>query len=64
MVAGSDGGSKEARNVIDCVAVTPVVEAGSADPCLPCRISIMSVFCVHLVIYQQLQQLGLPEARS
>jgi hypothetical protein len=40
--------------LIDCVAVTPVVDAGSPDPCLPCTISIMSVFCVHLVIYQQL----------
>ncbi len=36
----------------------------SAGPCLPCVISLMSVFCVHLVIYQQLQQLGLTEARS
>jgi hypothetical protein len=60
VVDGSDGGSKEARNLIDCVAVTPVVDAGSADPCLPCIVSIgISVFCVHLVIYQQLQQLGL-----
>jgi hypothetical protein len=35
-------------------------------PSLPCVISVMRVFCVHLVIYeyQQLQQLGLPEARS
>ncbi len=34
----------------------------SAGPCLPCVISVMSVFCIHLVIYQQ--QLRLLEARS
>ena len=33
-------------------------------PCLPCVIWPMSVFCVHLVIHQQLQQLDLPEAHS
>jgi hypothetical protein len=27
----------------------------SAGPCLPCVILILSVFCAHLVIYQQLQ---------
>jgi hypothetical protein len=32
--------------------------------CLPCVISLISVFCVHFVIYQQLQQLGSPEPRS
>ncbi len=35
-----------------------------AGPCLYCVISLMSVFCVHLLIYQQLQQLGMPAARS
>ncbi len=33
----------------------------SASPCVPCVITLMSVFCVHLVTYQQL---GLPGARS
>ncbi len=32
--------------------------------CWLCVISLMSVFSVHLVINQQLQQLGLPGARS
>jgi hypothetical protein len=34
----------------------------SAGSFFPCVISVMSVFCVHLIVYQQ-QQLGLPEAR-
>ncbi len=34
----------------------------NVGPCLPCVISVMSAFCVHLVIYQH--QLGLPEAHS
>ncbi len=33
-------------------------------PCLSVVISLMSVLCVHFVIYQQLQQLDLPEAHS
>jgi hypothetical protein len=38
--------------------------AWSADPCHPCVILAIFVFCVHLVIYLQQQQLGMPEARS
>ncbi len=33
----------------------------TASPYLPCVISVMPVFCVHLNINQQQHQLGLPE---
>jgi hypothetical protein len=32
LVDGSDGGRKEARNLIDCVAVTPVVDSRECRP--------------------------------
>jgi hypothetical protein len=35
----------------------------SFDPCLPCVIKLMTVFCVHSVLEHQQQQLDLPEAR-
>ncbi len=39
-------------------------ESRSQAHSLPCVTSVMSVFCVHLVIYQQQLQLELPEART
>jgi hypothetical protein len=36
----------------------------SFDPCLPCVLKLMSVFCVHSVLEHQQEQLYLPEDRS
>jgi hypothetical protein len=43
---------------------TPERRQGSIDPCLPCMIKLMAVFCVHSILEHQQQQLDLPKARS
>jgi hypothetical protein len=43
---------------------TPERRQGSIDPCLPCVIKLMTVFCVHSVLEHQQQQLDLPKTRS